>query len=69
MSSPMKLGDVLIPKILKSQPEAEAKVMAGALERYVFGSNDLFAKRTNVQIHKRFVSFNIKRRLSRVAAK
>lgn len=48
-------------QILKSQPEAEAKVMAGALERYVFGSNDLFAKRTNVQIHKRFVSFNIKR--------
>lgn len=45
--------------ILKSQPESEAQRLAVSLERYVTGTIDLFSQRTNVNIHNRFVSFNI----------
>ena len=44
---------------LKEQPEPEAKRLALVLERYVFGSLDIFAKKTNVNIQNRLVCFDI----------
>lgn len=46
-------------KCLKEQPEPEAKRLALVLERYVFGSLDIFAKKTNVNIQNRLVCFDI----------
>lgn len=57
--------DSLIPtlpdfyKILKAQPEPEAKRLALIIERYVKGSLDIFAKETNVNIQNRLVCFDI----------
>lgn len=44
---------------MKRQPESEAQNLALILERYVLGSMDIFAKDTNVDIHNRFVCFDI----------
>ena len=49
----------LYNEILK-QEEPEAKIIALALERFVTGSLDTFAHRTNVNINSRFVIYNIK---------
>ena len=49
----------LYNEILK-QEEPEAKIIALALERYVIGSYDMFAHRTNVNVNSRFVVYNIK---------
>ncbi|MBF2599144.1 ATP-binding protein [Listeria seeligeri] len=46
--------------ILKTQPEAEAKRIAVALEIYVSGSLNLFNHQTNVDINNRIVCFDIK---------
>ena len=46
-------------KVLKSQPEVEARKLALILERYVKGSLDIFSKDTNVNIKNRLVSFDI----------
>lgn len=57
--------DSLIPtlpdfyRILKAQPEPEAKRLALIIERYVKGSLDIFAKETNVNIQNRLVCFDI----------
>lgn len=45
---------------LKRQPEPEAHNIALTLERFVDGTLDTFAHRTNVDIHNRFVVYNIK---------
>lgn len=44
---------------LLKQEEPEARVIALALERFVTGSLDVFSNRTNVDIKKRFVVYNI----------
>lgn len=44
---------------MNEQPEEEAKNLALILERYVLGSMDIFSKDTNVDIHNRFVCFDI----------
>lgn len=49
----------LYNEILK-QEEPEARVIALSLERFVTGSLDIFANRTNVDIKKRFVVYNIR---------
>lgn len=46
-------------QILKSQPEREAKQLAINIERFATGTTDIFSKKTNVDIHNRFVSFDI----------
>lgn len=43
-----------------SQEEGEAKTIALALERFVTGSLDTFAHRTNVNTHSRFIVYDIK---------
>lgn len=48
----------LYQELLK-QEESEARVIALGLERFVTGSLDIFSKRTNVNIRKRFVVYNI----------
>lgn len=45
--------------VMNEQPEEEAKNLALVLERYVLGSMDIFSKDTNVDIHNRFVCFDI----------
>lgn len=45
---------------LSMQPIAEAQNMALGLERYVTGSTDIFAHRTNVNINNRLTVFDIK---------
>lgn len=45
--------------VMNEQPEEEAKNLALILERYVLGSMDIFSKDTNVDIHNRFVCFDI----------
>lgn len=45
---------------LLKQEEPEARIIALALERFVTGSLDIFANRTNVDIKKRFVVYNIR---------
>lgn len=44
---------------LMKQPEDEAKNLALVIERYVLGGMDIFAKKTNIEIKDRFISFNI----------
>ena len=44
---------------LLKQPEVVAKNLALVLERYVIGSMDIFAHKTNVEIKNRFISFDI----------
>lgn len=44
---------------LERQKESQAKDMAKALERFVKGTQDIFAHPTNVNIHNRFVCFDI----------
>lgn len=46
-------------KILKEQPEKEAKNLALIIERYVSGSLDIFSKSTNVNIQNRLICFDI----------
>ena len=43
-----------------AQPEAEARTIALALERFVTGSLDIFAHRTNVNTRGRFIVYDIK---------
>lgn len=47
-------------KILKEQPEEEAQSLALSLESYVTGSLSTFAHKTNVDIKKRLVVFDMK---------
>ncbi len=47
-------------KELLQQPEPEARRIAAALELYVSGSLNVFNHRTNVDINKRIVCYNIK---------
>ena len=42
------------------QPEIEAQNIALALERFVKGSMDIFSLRTNIDIHNRFVVYDIR---------
>ena len=44
---------------LLKQPEKEAKNLALVIERYVLGGMDIFAKKTNIEIKNRFISFDI----------
>lgn len=44
---------------LLKQPEREAKNLALVIERYVTGGMDIFAKKTNIEIKNRFISFDI----------
>lgn len=44
---------------LMKQPEKEAKNLALVIERYVLGGMDIFAKKTNIEIKNRFISFDI----------
>lgn len=44
---------------LLKQPEREAKNLALIIERYVMGAMSIFAKKTNIEINNRFISFNI----------
>lgn len=46
--------------LLLNQPEAEAQELAVSLEMYCVGSLNLFAHKTNVNLHSRFVVFDIK---------
>ena len=46
-------------KELLKQPEEEAKNLALIIERYVTGGMDIFAKKTNIEIKNRFISFDI----------
>lgn len=46
-------------KILKEQPEKEAKNLALIIERYVSGSLDIFSKSTNINIQNRLICFDI----------
>lgn len=46
--------------LLRGQTEPEAQRIATALEIYVTGSLNVFCHRTNVDIHNRFVAFDIK---------
>ena len=52
------LGDLYA--LLREQTESEAQRIATALEIYVTGSLSVFNHRTNVDIHNRFVVFDIK---------
>lgn len=45
---------------LESQPEEEAKALALELELYTKGSLSTFAKKTNINVNKRLVAFDIK---------
>ena len=46
-------------KELLKQPEKESKNLALVIERYVLGGMGIFARKTNIQIKNRFISFNI----------
>ena len=46
-------------KALLKQPEAEARMLAKALERYVVGSLNIFSHETNVDINNRMICFDI----------
>lgn len=46
--------------MLKQQPEKEAAFLASALEIYIQGSLNIFAKRTNIELNNRLVCFNTK---------
>ncbi len=47
-------------KVIKEQPEPEARDLALELERYTEGNLSVFANKTNIDIHKRFVIFDTK---------
>ena len=49
---------------LKKCQEKEAKNLVLILERYVSGGMDIFAQKTNIEIHNRLVSFNISKLVS-----
>lgn len=51
------LGDLHL--VLREQPEAEARRLATELELYVSGSLNFFNHRTNVELSKRIVDFNL----------
>lgn len=44
---------------LLRQPESEAKNLALIIERYVTGGMDIFAKKTNIEVKNRFITFDI----------
>lgn len=44
---------------LLKQPESEAQNLALIIERYVKGNMDIFAKKTNIEIKNRFITFDI----------
>ena len=44
---------------LLKQPESEAKNLSLIIERYVVGGMDIFAKKTNIEIKNRFITFDI----------
>jgi type IV secretory pathway VirB4 component len=46
-------------KELENQPEVEAKNLRLIIERYVTGGMDIFAKKTNIEIKNRFITFDI----------
>lgn len=48
-------------EILRQQPEAEAAVLATKVEPYCVGSQDIFAHKTNIDLHANFIVFNIKK--------
>lgn len=45
---------------LMKQPDPEAQSLATSLELYAIGSQDIFAKRTNVNLENRFIVYDIK---------
>jgi type IV secretory pathway VirB4 component len=45
---------------LEAQPELEAHTLALSLERFATGNYDMFAHKTNVNVKKRFVVYDIK---------
>lgn len=45
---------------LKSQPEEDARILAVTIERYVHGQASMFNHRTNVDITKRFIIYDIR---------
>lgn len=45
---------------LMKQPDPEAQSLATSLELYAIGSQDIFAKRTNVNLDNRFIVYDIK---------
>ena len=47
-------------KILKEQPEPEGAMLATTIERYISGQANLFAHRTNVDTHSRFVVYDVR---------
>lgn len=47
-------------KVLKQQPEEEARDIALSLEVYIDGSLDIFAHKTNVDFNKRLIIFDLK---------
>lgn len=47
-------------EMLQKQPEPEAKYLVSALEIYIKGSLNIFASKTNVNIHNRLICFNTK---------
>ena len=47
-------------KALQKQREPEAKYLVSALEIYIEGSLNIFADKTNVDIHNRLICFNVK---------
>lgn len=47
-------------KLLRMQPDIEARKLCLSLERYIYGSADLFSHKTNVNINNRFVVYDIK---------
>lgn len=47
-------------KCLETQPELEAHTLALSLERFATGNYDMFAHKTNVNVKKRFVVYDIK---------
>ncbi|MVB10829.1 hypothetical protein CAFE_15270 [Caprobacter fermentans] len=46
--------------LLKEQPEPEAKYLASSLEIFIEGSLNIFAGKSNVNIHNRLICFNTK---------
>lgn len=47
-------------RVLMSQPEQEGEELALMLERYSNGSLDMFSHPTNIDVHSRIVSFNVR---------
>lgn len=47
-------------ELLLEQPEESAKILAGKVESYTVGSQDIFAYETNIDLTSNFIVFNIK---------